>query len=352
MKIIILSLVYRFVRFLVTKVLYLIQKFFFMKKDLEPAVKFGDNSLARLNILSGSLYEFEIPSNNGIEIYGMKFPSPLIGSSFKSDPNILDIWMKMGLGGLIFKTIMRNKRIGNPYPRLQDAYFNKKSGLFNSLGLPGMGVTDFLEYLKNTELWKYERPLGISIGGDDENEYLSNLLELDPFLKTNNKPYFYELNISCPNTKNGKSLCQDPSTLEILLKNIRKIINAPISVKISPDISDALIRDIADLCNNHEKIIINAGNTQYKEPHQVGIKQSDFSMRGGGLSGLPLFERTLEMVKILSEFNIPIIATGGISTIKHLSILKNSGASLFGMASSLVIDPYCIPKIHSEIHKL
>ena len=46
---------------------------------------------------------------------------------------------------------------------------------------------------------------------------------------------------------------------------------------------------------------------------------------------------------------IPIMATGGISTINHVELLKESGASLFGMASSLVLDPYCIPKIHSTL---
>ena len=352
MKIILLSLLYRSVRLLVTRLLYFTQKIFFMRKDLEPAVKFGDNSLARLNILSSYVYDFEIPSNRKVEIYGMEFPSPVIGSSFKSDPNILDIWMRMGLGGLIFKTIMKNKRIGNPTPRLQDAHYENKAGLYNSLGLPGIGITNFLLYLKNTNLWEYDRPLGISIGGDNEDEYLSNLLELYPFLEENNKQYFFELNISCPNTKNGKSICQDPNTLEILLRKIRKVINVPVSVKISPDISNVLIGDIADLCSNYEKIIINAGNTQYKEPHQVGVKKSNFSMRGGGLSGSPLFKRTVEMVKILNKFDMPILATGGISNIQHLNILKNSGASLFGMASSLVIDPYCIPKIHSKIHNL
>lgn len=352
MRIIILSFFYRFVRLTVTKLLYIVQKTFFMKKDLEPAVKFGDHSLAKLNILSNVLYDFKLPKQSNVEIYGMNFPSPVIGSSFKSDPNILDIWMRMGLGGLIFKTIMKNKREGNPHPRLQDAYYEDEAGLYNSLGLPGMGIKDFVFYLKNSNLWEYERPLGISIGGDNDNEYLSNILQINPILEKNNKPYFFELNISCPNTKNGKTICEDPRSLEPLLRKIRKNIDAPISVKISPDISNILIRDIADLCTNVEKVIINAGNTQFKKPLQVGVKQSDFSMKGGGLSGLPLFKRTVEMVNLLSEFNVPIIATGGISDISHLRVLKKSGASLFGVASSLVMNPYCIPRIHSQMHKL
>jgi len=307
---------------LVTKVLYLIQKFFFMKKDLEPAVKFGDNSLARLNILSGTLYEFEIPSNNGIEIYGMKFPSPLIGSSFKSDPNILDIWMKMGLGGLIFKTIMRNKRIGNPYPRLQDAYFNKKSGLFNSLGLPGMGVTDFLEYLKNTELWKYERPLGISIGGDDENEYLSNLLELDPFLKTNNKPYFYELNISCPNVP-GEEVSGDFSRF---LNPERKWC----SIKLSPLVKPETI----------EKL--------YGQGFRQFHCSNTLPVINGGLSGKSLIPYTYRTISQLKQYpDVKIIAGGGITSREIAELYLNHGAHHLSV-SSVLFNPWNFMSLYAQ----
>ena len=120
-------------------------------------------------------------------------------------------------------------------------------------------------------------------------------------------------------------------------------------MKISPDISNKKLVEIANVCESFDKVIINAGNTQFKKPVFVGVNLSDFSMPGGGLSGTPIFERTLEMVQLLSNMKIPIMATGGISTINHVKLLKESGASLFGMASSLVLDPYCIPKIHSTL---
>lgn len=349
MRIIFLSIVYRTVRYFVTKYLYLVQNILGMKKNLEPAVKFGDSSLSNIFFLKRLIYDFDIPKNKSVEIFDMHFSSCLIGSSFKSDPRILDIWMRMGLGGLIFKTIMEKKRTGNLEPRLQDANYKNIKGLYNSLGLPGMGIKQFLKYLENTELWNYNRPLGVSIGGDNEKEYISNIIYLNKFLKSKEGRSFYELNISCPNTDNGKSICESPNSLENLLKKIRVEISSPISVKISPDISDEKLKEIAEICEGFEMILINAGNTQYKTPDQVDVKLDNFSMKGGGLSGAPLFKRTVEMVTILSSFKIPIIATGGISNIYHIKHLKSHGASLFGMASSLVLDPYCIPKIHSEI---
>ena len=72
-------------------------------------------------------------------------------------------------------------------------------------------------------------------------------------------------------------------------------------------------------------------------------------MKGGGLSGAPIFKRTLEMADLFSNFKNPIMATGGISSIHHVNAVKNVGASLFGMATGLVLNPYCIPKINSRL---
>ena len=62
------------------------------------------------------------------------------------------------------------------------------------------------------------------------------------------------------------------------------------------------------------------------------------SMAGGGLSGTPIFRRTLEMVSLFPNFNIPIMATGGISNIDQVNAVKRS-RSLFGLATGLVLNP-------------
>jgi len=72
-------------------------------------------------------------------------------------------------------------------------------------------------------------------------------------------------------------------------------------------------------------------------------------MPAGGLSGLPVLKRTISMVKLFSNFKNPIMATGGISNISHVNAAKSAGASLYGMATSLVLDPYCIPRINSQL---
>ena len=336
-------------RFVITKCLYAFQYIFFKNRNLEPAVIIGDKVLGLFNIFGTYIYDFNIPRNINVEVYDLKFPSPLVAASFKSEINILEMWLRMGIGGAIFKTILKNPQNGNPSPRLQDVILDGKNGLLNSLGLPGPGVEIFVKQLTSSTVWNYGRPVGISIGGHDEMEYINNLKLIDRAIKDTHEKYFFELNISCPNTTNGKTITDDLHKLEKILKSIRKITDKVISVKVTPDASNQTLKSIGEICSFINFIMINAGNTQYKTPKNVGLNPSYFSMKGGGLSGPQLFKRTIEMITIFSQFNLPIMATGGISSIDHLKLAKMSGASLFSMATSLVLDPYCIPRINYQL---
>ena len=343
------SFIYRATRSIVTKILYFFQAISFRSKDLEPAVNFGDSQLAGFEIFSKLIYDFKIPSEKSVKIFDLIFPSPLIAASFKSDPVILRIWLKMGLGGIMLKTIMAEPRQGNPRPRLQDASIAGEKGILNTMGLPGDGIETLKNVLTKSDLWNFNRPIGISIGGDSLAEYIECIKTFDSVLNDPKQNYFYELNISCPNTENGLTIAEEPNKLEAVLNEARSLSSSPISVKISPDLSDSQLRVIGDICDSVNSTMINAGNTQSKKPYQVGVNPDNFSMPAGGFSGPALFDRTLEMVKLFSDFKFPIIATGGISKFDHVYKLKEAGACLFGMATSLVLDPYCIPKINSKI---
>ena len=82
---------------------------------------------------------------------------------------------------------------------LQEINSNGKPGILNSVGLPGPGIDIFAKRIRNSTLWDYGKPLGISIGGDSGEEYLSNIKKIIHALKDKDN-YFLELNISCPNT--------------------------------------------------------------------------------------------------------------------------------------------------------
>tara|TARA_B100001250_G_scaffold414484_1_gene453177 strand:- start:1607 stop:2674 length:1068 start_codon:yes stop_codon:yes gene_type:complete len=348
LKIHLFGFLYKTVRYIVTKFIYLYQRITFQKKDLEPAVKIGDYALSLFFPLKNIFYNFKIPKEINIEIFNLDFKSPLIGSSFKSDENIISIWLEMGIGGVVLKTIMRDQRIGNKKPRLQETNVNGIKGLVNSLGLPGDGINEYSKKLKNSKIWNYNVPVGLSIGGNDVNEYLHNIDFLENTLLSKQKNYFYELNVSCPNIKNGKSIGENPNKLEDLIRKIKEITTVPLSLKVSPDWENKILKIIGEICRDSDKILINAGNTQFKNTKDLNLKKNQLSTWGGGFSGESIFKRTLEMVKLFSIFKIPIIATGGINNIDQIKLLRKEGASLYGMATSLIFNPYCIPKLNNS----
>ena len=347
MRIILFSYIYKFSRYIITKVIYIYQRIFIKPRDLESAVEIGDRMLGSIVILKNIIYDFSIKPGINVKIFDLVFPSPLIGSSFKSEEHVLDSWLQMGMGGLIFKTVMENRRTGNSRPRLQDVQIKDDRGLVNSLGLPGPGIDLFLDQILESKLWSYGRPLGLSIGGESTEDYFLSIKTINQRLKKFEYDYFYELNISCPNTKDGLTVGDNPKLLENLIKKLRKNINTVISVKVSPDSSNKILNEIGEICSSYESVMINAGNTKFVSRGEVGYSKSNFSMNGGGLSGPSLFPRTLEMTMLFSNYDIPIIATGGISNINHVNALYNAGAILFGMATNLVLDPYCIPRMNN-----
>ena len=320
-------------------------------RDLESIVDFGDKNLIRVNNYLGTLaFKFKIPRGLDTDLFGLRFRSPLVAASFKSEQKLLDIWMKLGLGGATYKTIMKNERIGNDRPRLQQVRIERTQCLVNALGLPGSGVEAFTSEILDSSLWEYNRPLGISIGGEDLDEYFSNFNKIEKSINGHvPDSYFYELNISCPNTDSGKCVGDDLLSLEKLVDHVRGNCSAVISLKISPDWSDDHLRNIGDIIRVKDKMLVNAGNTQFKTINDLGLKKGQLPRNGGGLSGAAIFPRTLKMIHIFKDLNISIMATGGISTVHHLRAAKHAGATLFGMATALIMDPYCIPKINYQL---
>tara|TARA_S200000501_G_scaffold378011_1_gene438641 strand:+ start:1554 stop:2600 length:1047 start_codon:yes stop_codon:yes gene_type:complete len=344
----IFSLFYRFFRFSSVYVLYFSQWFLGKPKDLESIIDFGDRNLVLIYQNVPSIYKFNIPSGIQVELFNLTFPSPLTAASFKLEPEILDIWLKMGLGSVTLKTVTENKRVGNRRPRLQQVVYKGHSTLVNSVGLPGPGIEVLAENLSKFKLWNYNRPVGISIGGDSKNEYLRNSKKIMGALKEK-RNYFLELNISCPNTTNGKTLADDLYDLEDTLNELRKFSNQVISIKISPDMIDQELQNIGEIVKNTPRCFINAGNTQFKTIRELGISKDLFSMTGGGISGSSIFPRMLKIVELYSGMGVKVMATGGISNESHVKSVFAKGACLVGMASALIMDPFCIPKINSKI---
>jgi dihydroorotate dehydrogenase len=340
----------------VISVVYGIQCINGQERDLEDAVLYGNKKLKNIEPYVGWLaYDFPIPEGIGVHLYDLHFPSPLTLASFKDDLKVVEIWLRLGLGGATLKTILKEVSQGNPRPRLQEIIVDGQTGLLNALGLPGEGVAGLVQSLRESSLFTYGRPIGISIGGHTTSEYQDNFLELHRFLSSlGDISYYFELNISCPNTPYGQDMTKSPHLLEShllesLLQFMRKNSDDVIGVKLSPDQSNQDLLVYAEVIKSVEKTYVNLGNAPYRKCSDVGLPEQAISVGGGGLSGPGIFKRTLEMTTILAPMKMPIVATGGVSTVFHVKALQAKGALLMGMATAVVQDPYRIPRINRAL---
>ncbi|MEE3301634.1 MAG: nitronate monooxygenase [Candidatus Neomarinimicrobiota bacterium] len=342
----ILSIDYRFIR---RTIINLCAR---RPRDLEQAIIIGDSlNSGLMNSPLRNFFKFSIPKNIGVSLFDLKFPSPLIAASFKDDIDALFQWQLLGLGGITYKTVLKAPSEGNKRPRIQEIQYNSHYGLINSLGLPTKGLEYFVSNFDNKRILSFDRPVGISIGGNSLDEYLDVFNKIH--LKVHSldfKKVFYEVNISCPNTQDGKCLSDNLADLSSLIRAIRSVSSNVVIVKVSPDSSDEEVLNICELLSNSEKCAINVGNTKYVSAQSVGLNANEFSEEGGGLSGIALFENTLKRVELVhNNSKIPIIATGGIMDYNQVKAVRDKGAILIGMATQLVNDPFKIPQINAKL---
>jgi len=316
--------------------------------DLEPVIHWGDRMLGCIPQCLLRLCRVEVASEHRTDFLGLSFRSPFLASSFKDDPRMLLFWHSLGLGSVIYKTILMEKRLGNPRPRIQDLGEN---GLINAMGLPGSGVASLIADIeaKRNPVFELSGPVGVSVGGENPEEYRAVFDALNAALSR--PDIFFEVNISCPNTHEGQSLLAHPELLGELLVYMRARTDRVIGVKLSPDQSDESLCRFADILKSVPRVYVNLGNTQYRKCESVGLSAEALSRGGGGLSGPQLFPRTLEMLRLLRPYDLPMMATGGISTPSQAMAALAAGATLVGMATALVKDPFVVPKMLAAIRK-
>jgi len=276
---------------------------------------------------------------------------------------------------------MQDPRRGNPRPRLQEVTVEGYDCLLNAMGLPGHGVEEKSEELRYSRIWEHGRPLGISIGGSSLQEYKDVFDRLNTNLRVIEDaqhrfetmraigreqqrperrllPFYFEINVSCPNTPEGQQMTQHPQLLEQLLRYMQMHTNAVIGAKFSPAMEDARLVVFAEmLMGELEKPYINLGNTSPRTCADVGLSQDAITIGKGGLSGPALYERTLRMVEVVAPTGIAICATGGIDSAEKVLKLQDLAGDhevplIVGMATGVVQDMYCIPRINRELAKL
>ena len=280
-----------------------------------------------------------------------------IAAGFDKNVEVVKQLLSLGFGFVEAGTITPKAQYGNDKPRI----FRLKEDLaiVNHLGFNNKGVDFAKRQLQKLKLNSLSKGIvGINIGKNkDSADYISDYIycmeELGPFA------HYVTVNISSPNTPGLRDL-QHRGKIENLVKALKDkreqislMEKTPVFFKISPDINEEQIRDIAliSLANNIDGLIIS--NTTIDRPETL----KSFSKNEiGGLSGKPLFlKSTLILKKFykLTNGQIPLIGVGGVSNAMECYEKIKSGACLVQLYTALIYEgPQVINNILLELRNL
>jgi len=280
-------------------------------------------------------------------LMGLDFINPIgLAAGFDKNAEVMDSMFSFGFGFLEVGTITPQPQSGNPKPRV--FRLSEDKAIINSLGFNNIGIKKVKKNLiKHQKSYFNNKIVGVNIGKNKSSseaidDYLIGLEELGDLAS------YITINISSPNTEGLRDL-QLRGNIEKLIKKIiekrdeiKNINSKPILIKISPDLNDDQLRDLAliSLANNIDGLILTNSTTK-----REGSLISLYKEKKGGLSGKPLYDNSniiLKKIYELTNGQIPLIGVGGISSGRDCYEKIKSGASLVQLYTALV---YSGPKL-------
>ncbi len=300
------------------------------------------------------IYNYEYQSLEQ-KVFGLDFRNPVgLAAGFDKQARIVDFLPNLGFGFLNVGDVSSLPWPGNPKPRL--FRLPKDQALINRLGQNNKGAEFLAGKIKHR---KVSIPLGVSLvktpdpnilGGKAVEDFVSS------FKMLYHVSEFSILNVSCPNTQEGKTF-EEPMALNDLLLEINKIrsalnITKPVLVKISPDLSFEELEKVLQVCEKH-KIdgYVLTNTTKSREGLETSIDVIE-GIGKGGLSGRPLRQKSTEIIRhVYKILKRPcIIGLGGINSAEAAYEKIKAGASLIQIYTGLVYEgPGLVKKINQGL---
>jgi dihydroorotate dehydrogenase (NAD+) catalytic subunit len=280
--------------------------------------------------------------NLEINFAGLKFKNPILTASgtFGYGTEFADFIDLNLLGGFIVKGTTLNHREGNPYPRMAET----ASGMLNAVGLQNKGVKYFCENIY-PEIKDLKTNIFVNVSGSTIEDYVAtaemiNNLENIPGI---------ELNISCPNVKEGGMAFGTSCTSAAqVVKEVRKVYKKHLMVKLSPNVTD--IVSIAQTVESEGANSISLVNTFLAMAIDAKTRTPKLSTITGGLSGPAIKPIALRMVwQVSKAVKIPICGLGGIMNAEDVIEFMLAGASCVQIGTANFIDPDITIKIINDL---
>ncbi|CAM2763835.1 quinone-dependent dihydroorotate dehydrogenase [Skermania piniformis] len=282
-------------------------------------------------------------------VFGVDFPAPLgLAAGFDKDATGVDTWAPLGFGFAEIGTVTAQPQPGNPAPRLFRLPADR--ALVNRLGFNNRGAHAAAQRLRTR---RREIPIGANIGKTkvvDSDAAVADYVDSARLLGP--PADFVVVNVSSPNTPGLRDL-QAVAALRPLLTAVQAAATVPVLVKIAPDLSDAEIDAVADLAVELGVAGIVATNTSVRRDHLVTAPDEIERIGAGGLSGAPIADRSLTVLRRLYARvgdRLPLISVGGIETSEQAWERIRAGASLLeGYTGFIYGGPAYARRIHRGI---
>lgn len=281
------------------------------------------------------------------ELFGVEFPAPLgLAAGFDKDGLAPDVWGAVGFGHAELGTVTASPQPGNPKPRMHRLVQDR--AIINRMGFNNPGSA---EVARNLSRRKTSSVIGINIGKTKLAEDAVADYRTSAYLLGDLADYVV-VNVSSPNTPGLRDL-QATEELRPILAAVQESTSTPVLVKIAPDLANEDIDAVADLAVELKLAGIVATNTTIsREGLSTPASEVD-AMGGGGLSGAPLADRSLEVLKRLYARmgdELVLVSVGGIETPQQAWQRITSGASLLeGYTPMIYGGPAWIRDIHRGI---
>jgi dihydroorotate dehydrogenase (NAD+) catalytic subunit len=282
----------------------------------------------------------------------MKNPVTVASGTFGYGPEYADLVDLNRLGAITVKGICPESNVGNPTPRT----FETRGGMLNAIGLPGPGAQGFIDkyvpFLK-----QYDTPVIVNIWGKGMEDY-GRVVDM---LNAEDTVTAYEINLSCPNVKEGGSAFgTDTDTFSRVIELVRGRTQKPIIPKLAPNVPN--IGAFAKAAENSGSDAIAIMNTMPAMAIDIHTLKPQLANKFGGLSGPPIKPIAIKLVYDAAQATtLPIIGMGGIFGPEDAIEFMIAGATAVAVGTANFIDPstlvrvidgieaYLIEKGHSSV---
>ena len=278
-----------------------------------------------------------------VKIADLELKNPVMTASgtFGYGLEFADLMPLDGIGGIIVKGTTLNPREGNDYPRMAET----ASGMLNCVGLQNKGVDYFCEHIYPL-IKDIDTNMIVNVSGSSPEDYAECAARIDAL---DNIPAI-ELNISCPNVKDGGMAfgvtCAGAASV---VKAVRQRYHKTLIVKLSPNVTD--IAEIARAVEAEGADSVSLINTLMGMAIDIEKRKKVLSIGTGGLSGPAVKPVALRMVyQVAKAVKIPVVGLGGISSAKDAIEFLMCGATAIEIGTANFLDPAISIKVRDGIN--